>query len=250
MKPDDEKFLKDLAWSEEWFPWKNKRRVIYRDGGKAWDKLAIILSALALIVSGISAWASVRQANLTSEQFIAADRNRALQTVGDDLFQYCAKASRPPITPEFVKFKDEHGDVYEAAVFTRKSLESVPIEKEVAFFTDLDSQYVKLGAKLVLLGQWLPKEDRMLAAGLMFDFSELFIPSRFNRMKDKFRLYKRLIDEAPHCANIVARLSNTLFEQDVVPILGEDAAIPVLERPAGEEPYPDEFLIKPKNFDH
>lgn len=39
MKPDDEKFLKDLAWSELWFPWKRSSRVILGCGGDGMESV-------------------------------------------------------------------------------------------------------------------------------------------------------------------------------------------------------------------
>lgn len=96
MKLEDEKFLRDIAWSEAWFPWKQKRRAIFVRGGdgKTWEKIAIGLSALALIVSAASAWGTFRQTDLMREQLTADNRNEAFLELQRPLEEVCSALMR------------------------------------------------------------------------------------------------------------------------------------------------------------
>lgn len=179
MKPEDEKFLKDLVWSEKWFPWKNKRRVIFRrgDDSKSWERIALILSLLALIVSAVSAWGTLEQNKLTREQFVAADRNRALQTTFEDLLRYCAKVGRPPLKLERVSFRDKTGKILVFPLYTIQSLNAVSAEIEEKYFKDLDELYAKLFMSTQMLTQWLPGDEKYAAEDMRAELGDLFSPS-------------------------------------------------------------------------
>ncbi|WP_149897832.1 hypothetical protein [Rhizobium rhizogenes] len=91
MNESDERFLKDLGWSELWFPWKNKGRVILvrSDSRGAWDKIAIVLSSLALVVSSFATIATWRQVDLMRSQMTSNERNSAFSKLALKLDQYC-----------------------------------------------------------------------------------------------------------------------------------------------------------------
>jgi hypothetical protein len=97
MDEREENFLKDLAWSEVWFPWKKKGILIRKQESNFWEVFAVIVSVAALVVS---AWASIgtwRQVDLMRAQLTAADHNGINIKIGTALYEACGKIGAGPV---------------------------------------------------------------------------------------------------------------------------------------------------------
>lgn len=165
MSEDDENFLKDLAWSEVWFPWKQKGILIRKERSSFWEAFAVVVSALALLVS---AWATVgtwRQVDLMREQLTSADRNRAIAAVSDDLYVYCELLMSFPFARRGYKW-DFSGPEYDEAWITTNDFNSIKPTDEQKYFTDLSEARRKAMHSFTFLHQWLLADKRSLSISL------------------------------------------------------------------------------------
>lgn len=105
MKPDDEKFLKEVLWSEAWFPWKRKNAIFVhgQERGKT-ELLAVILSALALIVSAVATIGTWKQTDLMQEQLTAAEANAGKLRISESLLSACRAIQIGPVRARKWKF--------------------------------------------------------------------------------------------------------------------------------------------------
>lgn len=98
MKSDDEKFLKEVLWSEAWFPWKRKNAIFVRGHERnSTEHLALILSALALIVSAIATIGTWKQTDLMQAQLTAAERNTGTMRLGAAIMASCRAIQYGPV---------------------------------------------------------------------------------------------------------------------------------------------------------
>lgn len=98
MKPNDEKFLKEVLWSEAWFPWKKKNAIFVRGQERSkTELLALILSALALIVSALATVGTWKQTDLMQEQLTSAERNAGKMRIFEAVMASCRAIQFGPV---------------------------------------------------------------------------------------------------------------------------------------------------------
>jgi hypothetical protein len=108
MKQDDEKFLKEVLWSEAWFPWRRKNAIFVRGHERnSTELLALILSALALIVSAVATIGTWKQTDLMQEQLTAAERNSGKLRISESLLFTCRTIKDGPVRARKWKFYQE-----------------------------------------------------------------------------------------------------------------------------------------------
>lgn len=131
MDENDKRFLKDLGWSELWFPWQNKGRVmlVRSDSRGPWDKIAIVLSSLALLVSSFATIATWRQVDIMRSQMTSNERNSAFSNLSLKLDEYC----KILMLVEFVSVetrKDKYSEVADQYLITLRELQSAILDFE------------------------------------------------------------------------------------------------------------------------
>lgn len=101
MKPNDEKFLKEVLWSEAWFPWKKKNAIFVRGQERSkTELLALILSALALIVSALATVGTWKQTDLMQEQLTSAERNAGKMRIFEAVMASCRAINLARCVPD------------------------------------------------------------------------------------------------------------------------------------------------------
>jgi hypothetical protein len=154
MKAEDEKFLKDLLWSEVWFPWKRKGILIRKERSSFWEIFAVVVSALALLVSAVATVGTWRQVDLMQAQLTAADRNAATIKIASTLYDACDLISQGPVKAfQYGIAKDaERRFLYMAPVIKGKPRDVTPDERE-QFGSDIENtkkEIIRLSVQLGL----------------------------------------------------------------------------------------------------
>jgi hypothetical protein len=98
MDERDEKFLKDLAWSEAWFPWRKKHAILVKGSERSSSEMiALVVSTLALIASAAATLGTWRQTDLMKDQLVAAERNAGLLRISEAVANACIAIQTGPI---------------------------------------------------------------------------------------------------------------------------------------------------------
>ncbi|PZP67755.1 MAG: hypothetical protein DI604_20375 [Delftia acidovorans] len=206
MRDDDENFLRDLGWSEIWFPW-NKRRIVVRGSdGAFWEKLAVVLSAVALLLSAYAARATWRQTELMQEQMLAGDRNNAVSNTSKKLLEYCQQMSQTPAKPRRVSV-DNDAAATPDLVFYSDDIAQVSKSTFLEYKMKLKGARIDAGHSILLLSIWLPEHKQKSLEDLIDGFTSLHDPETSAADEDEdFISYPLLFESAINCYNLNVRL--------------------------------------------
>ncbi|NNH85667.1 hypothetical protein HLH89_32450 [Rhizobium laguerreae] len=98
MDEREKNFLKKVLWSEAWFPWKKENAIFVRgSANSSSERIALIVSTLALIISAAATVGTWRQTDLMKEQLIAADRNAGSLRISEALMTACRTIRNGPV---------------------------------------------------------------------------------------------------------------------------------------------------------
>ncbi|KAA3529033.1 hypothetical protein DXM29_09540 [Agrobacterium tumefaciens] len=210
MRSDDEKFLRDLAWSEAWLPWRKENAIYVRERETHfWEPFAVIVSTLALLVSAFATYGTWLQVDVMKEQLGIADRNRALQTAVEDIFQYCDHIAIPYVKPAMFYFRRADGSRYIASADGSMSGE----EAQKAFkdyYIDVGRRLQKMKFSSISLLQWLPPSEKFIAESVIRDMNALTGIKELSVAIQNGTAPEVLRSDAVVCLNIYNKLVNTV----------------------------------------
>jgi hypothetical protein len=195
MDQREEQFLKDLAWSEVWFPWKKKGILIRKESKGFWEVFAIIVSTLALVVSAIATIGTFRQVDLMRTQLRSAERNEAVKVVLADLKTYCDSLANMPVKEIIAIYRDADGKRYEA-----------PMDERDYYDASL-GQRSKVLTDLLMLTPWQdPRREGDIVSGVLKDFESL---KTLGDLPFAERAATQ-VDEVAKCHGIIQRVVSTV----------------------------------------
>lgn len=159
MKDNDEKFLKEIMWSEVWFPWKKKGILIRKERMTFTENLAILISISALVVS---AWATIgtfRQVDLMKVQLIAADSNAANIEMASAVYDGCEMIMDGPSKAfNYGFYRDPTTKrIYTVPVIKGKATDLTADERE-AFGMDVEKAKKRISRVFVKRGMFGPDQ--------------------------------------------------------------------------------------------
>jgi len=119
-----------------------------------WERFAIIVSTLALIVSAASTWGTWRQIDIMKAQMTVGDRNRAFQSVMEKYIAVCK-------TIESVPLKHVWGDAgdYSVRLLVREDVEAA--YKQRAKLDRASSQAEEFRDSMKTFGIWIEDQGEM-----------------------------------------------------------------------------------------
>lgn len=153
MNESDEKFLKDLAWSEAWFPWRKKNAIFIKgDERRASEWIAITLSTLAVVISAAATVGTWRQTDLMQAQLTAAESNSGSLKMAEALVRACQTIRDGPVRARKWKiYRTEDGKPAKLPIVNGQEFR-ISLDQREAFANKLDQMKYDLSSTSLYLG--------------------------------------------------------------------------------------------------
>lgn len=152
------------SWKASWKPQKTVRvgfiKRTFRSS-QFWERFAITVSALALIVSLAATVATWTQVGVMQDQLSAAERNRAYQSLLEEVAAVCRLFEQPRYGPlqfyHHIAMSDEERRPPRAYV-VRTDFQKWSDENQAAFNSEYAAATAKLKTSLLVAKLWTPSE--------------------------------------------------------------------------------------------
>lgn len=147
MDERDEKFLKDLAWSEAWFPWKKKNAIFIRGAERRSSEwIALGLSTIAVIISAAATVGTWRQTDLMTAQLTAAEANNGSLKISEMVIRSCLAIRSGPLRARKWKvYRNEEGKPAKLPIVNGKEIR-ITLEQRETYANALENLQVDLAA--------------------------------------------------------------------------------------------------------
>jgi len=177
-----------------------------------WERFAVLVSALALVVSGISTGIAAYQTSLIKDQLTATDRNRATEALYDAVVQTCDVVLKAmPYGSKGGPFKRLSGPTDGSApsltTISRSNLERMSNGDRAAVLDRMNEARSAVSHAHAHLQLWIPAERQDSLDRLMGGINLQISPITLKWDKDPDQFYIWLLQSRWYCTAIPESVS-------------------------------------------